>query len=98
MKLLVAVLLTKQPFFIGGIEDYSKARGAAYGAMWAYVVSFGIAVVLALRDARKQRREEAVRRATYDQVPALDIQEYDVNLQDLPSSVDEGIFTEGGFT
>jgi hypothetical protein len=91
--------LTKQPFFIGGIEDYAQARGAAYGAMWAYVVSFVISVVLGVREARQEHRESVIMRSTYGQVPALDIQNYEVDLQDLPSSVHEGIYTtEGAFT
>jgi hypothetical protein len=89
-------MLTKQPFFVGGIEDFEEARGAAYGAMWAYVVTFGIATVLTLRDSRRAHRESVITSSTYDQVPALDIQDYEVDLQDLPSSVEEGVYTSEG--
>lgn len=98
---MVAVLLTMQPFFLGGFKDYNQARGAAFGAMWAYVVTFGVSVVLVVRDARRLRREAVIMRSTYGQVPQLDIQDYRVatDLQDLPSSVEEGVYTsEGVFT
>jgi len=98
--LFVATLLTHQPFFIGGIDDYPQARGAAYGAMWAYIVTFSISIVLGIREAKLQHRESVIMRSNYGQVPTLDIQNYEVgDLQDLPSSVDEGIYTtEGVFT
>jgi hypothetical protein len=99
LQLLVATLLTKQPFFIGGIDDYDQARGAAYGAMWAYVVSFVISVVIGVREARQEHRESVIMRSNYGQVPSLDLQNYEVDLQDLPSSVEEDIYTtEGVFT
>lgn len=69
--------------------------------MWAYVVTFGVSVVLVVRDARRLRREAVIMRSTYGQVPQLDIQDYRVttDLQDLPSSVEEGVYTsEGVFT
>mmetsp|Transcript_2721 Transcript_2721/g.4039 ORF Transcript_2721/g.4039 Transcript_2721/m.4039 type:complete len:110 (+) Transcript_2721:177-506(+) len=91
--LFVAILITTQPFFIGGIEDFQKARGAAYGAMWAYVITFILSVILDFRDAKRKHRESVIMRSTYGQVPNLDIQEYDVQ-EELPSSsVDEGVFT-----
>jgi hypothetical protein len=96
MQLFVSILLTKQPFFVSGIADYSKARQAAYGAMWAYVVSFGLSIILFVRDNRRQSQISIVMRSTYAQVPTLPIQDYNL---DLPSSVDEGIYTtEGGFS
>lgn len=69
--------------------------------MWAYVVTFGVSVVLVVRDSRRLRREAVIMRSTYGQVPQLDIQDYRVttDLQDLPSSVEECVYTsEGVFT
>ena len=92
-QLFVATLLTRQPFFIGGIDDYGQARGAAYGAMWAYVVTFGLSIILLVRDNRRQHRDGVIMRSTYQQVPMLPGLDYEV---DLPSSVDEGVYTTEG--
>lgn len=87
-------MITKQPFFIGGIEDFGKARGAAFGAMWAYVITFVFSLILEFRDTKRKHREDVIMRSTYGQVPNLPIQEYDAE-DDLPSSSveDAGVFT-----
>ena len=92
-KLFVATLLTRQPFFIGGVTDYNQARGAAYGAMWAYLVTFGICAIMVIRDNRRQHRDGIIMRSTYRQVPMLPMYDYEI---ELPSSVDEGVYTNEG--
>jgi hypothetical protein len=94
-QLFVATLLTKQPFFVGGISDYVKAREAAYGAMWAYIVCTVVSLILIVRESRRQRHEVRVMRSTYQQVPRLPLHDFDL---DLPNSVTEGVYTEGVFS
>mmetsp|Transcript_33344 Transcript_33344/g.37923 ORF Transcript_33344/g.37923 Transcript_33344/m.37923 type:complete len:110 (+) Transcript_33344:68-397(+) len=91
--LFVTVLIKKQPFFIGMINQSEKAHTAARGAMWAYIVSFIISVVLTFRDAKKRHREAVIMRSTLGQVPNLNIPDYDVDQQDFQPSVNEGSYT-----
>jgi hypothetical protein len=39
-QLWVGVMITTQPFFIGGIEDADKAQKSAFGAMAMFIVTF----------------------------------------------------------
>jgi hypothetical protein len=61
--------------------------------MWAYVVTFGLSIILLVRDNRRQHRDGVIMRSTYRQVPMLPGLDYEL---DLPSSVDEGVYTTEG--
>ena len=64
--------------------------------MWAYVVTFGLSIILLVRDNRRQLRDGVIARSTYRQIPMLPGLDYEL---DLPSSVDEGLYiTEGVFS
>ena len=86
-QLFVAILLTRQPFFIGGIDDVQHAKESAFGAMYAFIVTFCASLILWYRDARKKRRGLILTRHVYEQVPPMHpIESYEINL-DLPTSV-----------
>ena len=53
---MVGVLLTKQPFYIAGIEDYERAKGSAYGAAATFVVVFVVSMVYTIKEGRKLDR------------------------------------------
>lgn len=83
----------KQPFFVGGIKDVEVAKGSAFGAMIAFIVTFGISIVVWIRDTKQKRRAHILSRHTYDQVPPPEgLQDYEIGL-DLPTSATEAVFT-----
>jgi hypothetical protein len=47
------VLLTKQPFYIGGIDDYAKAKDSAFGAAGTFFVVFVVSMVLTIKEGRR---------------------------------------------
>jgi hypothetical protein len=50
---MVAMLLTHQPFYIGGIEDVAGATRNAYGAMATFLCTFILSVVYLVQDVLK---------------------------------------------
>lgn len=85
-QLFVGMLLTHQPFYVGGVDDVKVSKGSAFGAMYAFIATFVISLVMALRDARRKRRQSILARHAYVQVPPLNqIEHYEINL-DLPLS------------
>mmetsp|Transcript_39951 Transcript_39951/g.56300 ORF Transcript_39951/g.56300 Transcript_39951/m.56300 type:complete len:117 (+) Transcript_39951:21-371(+) len=70
--LMIGMMLKLQPFLIGGIDDYRLARKSAFGAMWAYVFTFAIALFFACRDAGRKRRDIIIARSMFGQVPQLE--------------------------
>ena len=50
---MVAMLLTHQPFYIGGIEDVAGATRNAYGAMGTFLCTFILSVVYLVSDVLK---------------------------------------------
>jgi hypothetical protein len=99
LQLMVAMMLTYQPLFIGGIDDVEKATGSAYGGMAAYMFSFLLSVVYLIKDAISPAEDrDAPRRRQngneYRDVPQSGgvLNEYALNL-DLPPSVEEGVFS-----
>ncbi len=49
----VTVMLTTQPTYITGIHDYDAARSSAFGAMMAFGATFGLSVVILVRNGKK---------------------------------------------
>jgi hypothetical protein len=47
------MLLTYQPFFIGGIENVESATRNAYGGMFTFLFTFILSVVYLVQDALK---------------------------------------------
>jgi hypothetical protein len=47
------VLLTKQPFYIGGIDDYEKAKGSAFGAAGTFFVLFVVSMIYTMKEGRR---------------------------------------------
>lgn len=96
------MMLTHQPFFMGGIEDVKVARGSAYGALFMFVVTFILSVVFIVKDVGTTPEEgDAPRRRrsgnNYEGLPQgtggpAVLEEYSRNL-DLPESVESGVFT-----
>ena len=51
------MMLTKQPFYVLGIEDVESCKNNAFGAMWTFIVTFGLSVgFLMYESSAKQRR------------------------------------------
>lgn len=96
-QLFVFMLLLYQPFYVGGIEDLQKAKNSAFGAMLTFCATFVVSLVLWWRDVRIKRRLVILARQhshddlqEYAQVPRMDaIENYQVNLSELPVSVVE---------
>ena len=100
---MVVLMLTYQPLFIGGIDNLGRAKANAYGALFTFVVAFGVSVLYLLQDrlfhrsstlhhhngsGRRRRGED------YEGVPTNNnvFNDYAQSL-DLPRSVQEGIFS-----
>ncbi|KAL7567143.1 hypothetical protein ACA910_009469 [Epithemia clementina (nom. ined.)] len=45
----VGIMLVKQPFFIGGIDDVEEAKGSAFGAAGMFLFIFVIAIIALVR-------------------------------------------------
>lgn len=98
--LMVVLMLTYQPIFIGGIDNLGRAKANAYGALFSFIVAFGISVLYLLQDrisgrssaphhnGRRRRGDD------YEGVPTNTnvLNDYAQSL-DLPRSVQEGIFS-----
>jgi len=89
-------LLLYQPFYIGGIQDLQTAKDSAFGAMFVFVGTFILSLILWFRDSRVKRRQLLLARHAYDQVPANDsaMENYEVNF-DLPESVTDHAASSG---
>mmetsp|Transcript_15402 Transcript_15402/g.38249 ORF Transcript_15402/g.38249 Transcript_15402/m.38249 type:complete len:131 (+) Transcript_15402:394-786(+) len=48
--LMVAMMLTYQPFYIGGIEDVEHSKKSAYGAMAMFILTFILSVLYIIFD------------------------------------------------
>mmetsp|Transcript_7239 Transcript_7239/g.16469 ORF Transcript_7239/g.16469 Transcript_7239/m.16469 type:complete len:123 (-) Transcript_7239:104-472(-) len=99
--IFVAMLLKYQPFFIVGIDDYKHSKEAAFKAMWAFIFTFGVSLVILVRDSRRKRFQTLLDRQTYEQLRAPDLaglEELDNDgrdegrVPDLPLSVSEGVY------
>jgi hypothetical protein len=103
---MVAMMLTHQPFYLGGIEDVEHAKRSAYGAMATFILTFIVSVLYIIVDAirtaigggRNNNLSSAGQRRRggmdYDGVmidPHI-LQQNNANL-DLPSSVEQAHFT-----
>jgi hypothetical protein len=58
-------MLTTQPFFIGGIEDYEKARSSAYGAFGMFLFTFILSLIGIVYDSKKGDVEDDSAEAGY---------------------------------
>jgi hypothetical protein len=50
---MVGVMLMKQPFFIGGIEDVEVAKGSAFGAAGTFFFTFMVSILYLLKEGRQ---------------------------------------------
>ena len=51
VQLMVVMMLTHQPLIVGGIEDVGKAKANAYGALFTFVLSFGVSIFYLIQDS-----------------------------------------------
>ena len=58
---MVAMMLTYQPFYIGGIEDVAGATRNAYGAMATFLCTFVLSVVFLVQDVLKGGNRRSAR-------------------------------------
>merc|ERR1712151_435386 len=55
--LFVGVMLSTQPFYIGGIEDVGSAKVNAYGAMILFCVVFAASIFGIMYDSKHKKEE-----------------------------------------
>ena len=103
-QLMVVMMLTHQPLIVGGIKDLDRAKANAYGALFSFVVAFGVSVFYLIQDAARgggrsatsgdtrRRRSDAAHE--YEGIPTNTnvMNDYSMSL-DLPRSVQEGVFS-----
>ena len=91
----MAMMLTRQPLFVGGIEDLPLARSNAWAGLVVYLSAFATAMVFVAFDACRspaQRNAQTRRRSgnEYDGIPTGTgppvIEQYAMSL-DLPESI-----------
>ena len=62
--LWVWLLITHQPFFVGGImEDVDTYRNSAHGAMWMFVATFAASVLFLYYDANRHEVDAQIAEA-----------------------------------
>jgi hypothetical protein len=49
----VGIMLVKQPFFIGGIDNVEDAKGSAFGAAGMFFFTFLASILYLIRDSRR---------------------------------------------
>ncbi|GKY94212.1 hypothetical protein MPSEU_000387100 [Mayamaea pseudoterrestris] len=52
----VGIMLMKQPFFVGGIEDVEAAKGSAFGAAGTFFFTFLISMMYMIREGQRLTR------------------------------------------
>jgi hypothetical protein len=78
---MVGIMLMKQPFFMGGIDDVEVAKGSAFGAAGTFFLTFILSVTYMYHDAKRLAEERNIeqnggetrsggREGNYGQVPA----------------------------
>jgi hypothetical protein len=101
LKLMVVMMLTYQPLIIRGIENLASAKTNAYGALFTFVVSFGVSVFYLIQnrvlggstDGRQRRRGDENHEYAGIPINSTMLQERNSLDLDLPRSVQEGIFS-----
>mmetsp|Transcript_21168 Transcript_21168/g.44250 ORF Transcript_21168/g.44250 Transcript_21168/m.44250 type:complete len:105 (-) Transcript_21168:342-656(-) len=76
----VGMMLVKQPFFIGGIEDVDVAKSSAFGASGMFLFTFVVSILVLVRNSGRQearQRGDARRNlgegpSEYGQVPSIE--------------------------
>mmetsp|Transcript_28861 Transcript_28861/g.48048 ORF Transcript_28861/g.48048 Transcript_28861/m.48048 type:complete len:103 (+) Transcript_28861:137-445(+) len=56
--LWVGVMLTTQPFFVGGIEDVDNAQKSAYGACFMFLFTFVVSAIGMWYDSTFSKQKE----------------------------------------
>lgn len=95
------MMLTRQPLFVGGIEDLPLARANAWAGTVVYVAAFCTSMVFVAFDSCRspaQRNAQSRRRSgnDYDGIPTgtgpAVLEQYAMSL-DLPESITERAFS-----
>mmetsp|Transcript_7023 Transcript_7023/g.21018 ORF Transcript_7023/g.21018 Transcript_7023/m.21018 type:complete len:143 (-) Transcript_7023:707-1135(-) len=53
--LWVGIMITKQPFYMKGLEDVDRCRSNAFGAMWLFIFTFVSSVAYLCYDSNRHR-------------------------------------------
>ena len=105
---MISMMLTYQPFYIGGIEDLEQAKSNAYGGVGTFLCVFILSVVFLVFDALRggaesnnnnngnsnNSRGDTTRRSRGMDYEGvpMSMMETDTNLE-LPPSVEQARFT-----
>jgi hypothetical protein len=94
----VGILLIKQPFFVGGIDDVENAKGSAFGAAASFFFTFLISIMYMIKEGRRlddhsdRPSRDGGARGDYGQLPAY--RDYNDAVADLPETLSRGaVFT-----
>mmetsp|Transcript_12243 Transcript_12243/g.25270 ORF Transcript_12243/g.25270 Transcript_12243/m.25270 type:complete len:117 (+) Transcript_12243:165-515(+) len=84
--LMVSLMLTYQPFYIGGIEDLKQAKSNAYGGVGSFLFVFLLSVVYLVIDALQGPDNERMESRhsmgnEYESVPTSGIGGPDLSLE-----------------
>lgn len=96
---MVSIMLTYQPFYIGGIEDLEQAKSNAYGGVGSFLFIFLLSVIYLVFDALQGGGKENFRVESrhsggveYDAVPTSGMGGPDL-MHEFPTSAEEAQFT-----
>uniref|UniRef100_A0A7S0GJU4 Uncharacterized protein n=1 Tax=Proboscia inermis TaxID=420281 RepID=A0A7S0GJU4_9STRA len=53
----VGIMVTKQPFYVGGLDDEDSAKESAFGAMGTFIFTFILSVIGIIYDSKNQDTE-----------------------------------------
>ena len=98
---MVSMMLTYQPFFIGGIEDLEQAKKNANGGVGTFLFILVLSVVYLVFDAMRGGTDDVIRESRhsrgveYSAVPTSGIGGPDLMLEtmEFPPSVERAQFT-----
>jgi hypothetical protein len=104
-KSMIGIMLMKQPFFMGGIDDVEVAKGSAFGAAGTFFFTFIVSIVYMIHDAQRLAEDRNIdngvgdrsggRQGNYGQVPmqATIFRDFDdpVNT-DVPETFENAFF------
>jgi hypothetical protein len=100
---MIGIMLMKQPFFMGGIDDVEVAKGSAFGAAGTFFFTFIVSVMYMIHDEKRLAEERNLdnraggdQSGNYGQVPTAHAPMFrdvdDAVNTDVPQTFESGFF------
>jgi len=78
----VGAMIAKQPFFLSGLDDTEVCKDNAFGAMWLFIVIFGISVAcLIYESASQNNHDRGLDRPAYSPILPPGMTDYEISTE-----------------